>query len=396
MSNDGRGSDCDRTRSRWSGPRTAGRRPRWLVASSVVALVGFGCSGGSGPHQIDDVREVHQLVDPASGPATSAERFGLSLGQPQRSEQNTDSPGSTFRWTLPEGWEELTPTPMRHANFRVAGREDVECYLSVLPGRAGGVGANVNRWRGQMGLEALDQAALENLPHGELLGQSAVLVEMAGDYRGMGSEAQPDFRLTGLILEAGTSTVFLKMVGPAQVVDEEQGRFQQLAASLEPAGASRSATSNDIPTLQAGGIGWDTPAGWTRAPDRSVRVVTFLPDAAPATECYVTLLPGNAGGEVANVNRWRGQMGLTPLTPEEILELPRHRVLGTDALLVELTGDFVGMSGARVTDAYFLGLICELGGRTLFVKMTGPGETTRPEREAFLGFSASLRHEGMR
>ena len=35
-------------------------------------------------------------------------------------------------------------------------------------------------------------------------------------------------------------------------------------------------------------------------------------------EIAVTVFPGNVGGLTANVNRWRGQIGLAPLAPAEL------------------------------------------------------------------------------
>lgn len=125
---------------------------------------------------------------------------------------------------------------------------------------------------------------------------------------------------------------------------------------------------------------WKAPDGWTQGPAKQMRLVTFRPDDDPRVECYVTVLDGAAGGLEANVNRWRQQMRLTPLTADAIAKLDVVSVLGRDARVVEIDGGAVGICG----------LVCELDGRTLFVKMTGPSESLRAERERFLAFCRSL------
>ena len=64
----------------------------------------------------------------------------------------------------------------------------------------------------------------------------------------------------------------------------------------------------------AAGFSFTMPAGWHKAPDRPARAFTLFAGAGESLECYVTSLGGDAGGTLANVNRWRGQLGLTPVS----------------------------------------------------------------------------------
>ena len=59
------------------------------------------------------------------------------------------------RWTAPAGWNAEAPRPMRAATYTVtpaAGEKGVaECVVNYFgPGDAGGVEANIDRWKGQM------------------------------------------------------------------------------------------------------------------------------------------------------------------------------------------------------------------------------------------------------
>ncbi|MFT5051231.1 MAG: hypothetical protein ACI8QZ_002642 [Chlamydiales bacterium] len=366
----------------------------WICGLFVVAF-GGGCSPAADTGVIDDVRERRGDDSGSAIEMATADRFGMrpaaahGPGDGHDHGGASDTAATEFGWTVPEGWQELAPTSMRRANFRVAGSPDAECYLTFLPGGAGGVEANINRWRGQMSLSAMDTAEIEQLPLRSLVGGEAVLIDMVGDYSGMGSDAQADYRMVGLILEAPSATLFLKMVGPAAVIDGEIDHFHELAGSFAMREPSAPAAPQDGPN-SAQGLSWETPEGWVRGGERQMRLVTLMPESAPDVECYVTFLPGQAGGVHANINRWRGQMGQSELTLEDIDALPVYQVLGSEAVFIEIEGDFVGMSGNETSDAGFLGLIGSAGTGTLFVKMTGSGDVIRAEKQHFIDFCESL------
>ena len=71
-----------------------------------------------------------------------------------------------LKWALPKGWTETPGSGMRYATLTPPGAGKVEMSVVVLPGAAGGELANVNRWRGQIGLPPLDEAALGSRPEG--------------------------------------------------------------------------------------------------------------------------------------------------------------------------------------------------------------------------------------
>ncbi len=156
--------------------------------------------------------------------------------------------------------------------------------------------------------------------------------------------------------------------------------------------ASRPQPSPHAPAQKReGAFSWTAPASWQKAPDRSMREVTFL--AAPNVECYVSIFGKAAGDVEANVNRWRSQMEQEPLPPEAIQALPLLDVLGRPSPLVEIEGSFTPMGGETITEAMFFAVLCPLDDATVFVKMTGPAEAVRPERDRFVTFCESLRRE---
>lgn len=353
----------------------------------LVALLSIAACGGEESYEIEEVRETRQ-GGPLPPPVSTAERFGRTAahGSPHGSTLPGSPPPSptSFVYQLPEGWEKLPPAQFREVNFRVRGSAETDCYVSVLPGGGGGLLANANRWRQQMGQPPLDEAAFAALPRKPFLGGEGHFLDLSGDYTGMGREARTGFRLLGLVRETPGQLVSFKLVGPESVVGGEVEAFLAVAASL------RSETPK--PPSEAAALRWDAPEGWVQQPERgAMRLVTFAPAGDPTTECYVTVMAGEAGGVVANVNFWRDQMGQPPMPEAEVAKLPTVEVLGRAAPLVEVEGGFTGKQGGRIEKAALLGTICLVGDRTVFVKMTGPADTVKREKDRFVAFCKSLR-----
>ena len=361
-----------------------------LLLGALVAAC-----GGDSDREITTIRERAASLPPRGGrmPST-AERFGVrprSGPDDAHADPHGGASRSPLVYDVPEGWEEVSPTRLRLVNLRVKRDPATECYLTILPGTGGGVIGNVNRWRSQIGLDPVDAAEIEKLDKLPLFGEPAHYVELAGTFRGMGGEAKSDYKLLGLVLALPPNALFLKMAGPAATVDAEKARFEKLASSLRVAphaGGAPAETATESPRTESG-LGWTKPEGWIEKPARSMRVVTFAPGKDTDAECFVAILGGGAGGVLANANRWRSQLGQPPIASTDGLET--FEVLGRQATLVEAEGTYTGMGETRVDSAALLGLICDLGGRVLFVKMTGPASIIRRERANFIEFCRSLR-----
>ncbi len=176
--------------------------------------------------------ESDQLIKPD---ATSAERFGFRpAGQ---SSPGGSRPQNPFRWDTPGQWSESPPTSMRVANLTFGESGEGECYLTAMPGDGGGVEANLNRWRTQMGQPPLSETEIEKLPRKTLLMQPVPFIEIDGDFTPMGaSEALKDYRMLGVILSFDRFTLFVKMVGPRDVVESEEENFDTFCRSVRIVG----------------------------------------------------------------------------------------------------------------------------------------------------------------
>ncbi|MBI3297180.1 MAG: hypothetical protein HYZ75_03385 [Elusimicrobia bacterium] len=133
-------------------------------------------------------------------------------------------------------------------------------------------------------------------------------------------------------------------------------------------------------------LAWKAPAGWTEKAAAGMRRATFaVPGGAGAADLSIISLPGDAGGELANVNRWRAQVGLGPWDEAafkkaaETVASPAGRFI-----VVDLAGPAQRMLAAMTTR----------GGETWFFKLVGPDQTVGAARPAFKTFLAGVRAAG--
>lgn len=375
-----------------------GGRPERLPSdkdSKAVSRASVDLMSGSNPHGTPN---PHEPASPHGTGSPSAAPTGPAA-----------DPTNSFAWTCPPGWTEAQPTSMRTANFHPAGDPRAECYLTFLVGDAGGLGANVNRWRAQLSLPPLTGEQIDALPKAAFLGRGAALLEASGTWKGMnGTEAAPGWGLVGILLVDPNGSAFLKMTGPAKLVAGEKDAFLALAKSFRAAGApdpqanaqpdasplqpeashaaatSTSESKPASPHPQANAtdapLSWTLPEGWRPAPEKPMRAASFFTGPGEEVECYVSIFPGEAGGVLANVNRWRGQLDLPELTQIDVEHLESIPMLGRKAVVVEGEGKGTKLVGAA----------CPGSERSVFVKMTGPAELVREQRGAFLAFCMSL------
>jgi hypothetical protein len=141
-------------------------------------------------------------------------------------------------WTLPEGWKEsATPDPMgmRLLDLRFGPNQEGECYISLMPGPAGGLEANVNRWRTQMGQTPYTADEISKLPKKPFFNRDATFVAFDGDFKGFGAEAaKTGYRMLGLIHSADQATIFVKLTGPKALVDQNTAAFDAFCLSIKP------------------------------------------------------------------------------------------------------------------------------------------------------------------
>ena len=139
--------------------------------------------------------------------------------------------------------------------------------------------------------------------------------------------------------------------------------------------------STPISTASSQPLVWTAPTGWIPKAVSSMRKGSYAINGPEgAGDLSITAFPGDVGGTLANVNRWRGQLQLPPVP--DLTDAVQHLDANGLQMLV-----FEGASnGTRM-----LGVIVPRPGETWFFKLTGPDALVARERPAFLDFLRSVR-----
>ena len=147
------------------------------------------------------------------------------------------------------------------------------------------------------------------------------------------------------------------------------------APMVAPASMKAEAASFDAPKWAK------LPAGWTVGPENSMRKATWIvagPNGSKA-EIAVTVFPGNVGGLTANVNRWRGQIGLPPAGADEIAASAKAAKVGN---LDSQRFVMISADGKKAVDA----VLTSKDGATWFFKMNGEAAAVEANAAAFASF----------
>jgi len=139
-------------------------------------------------------------------------------------------------------------------------------------------------------------------------------------------------------------------------------------------------------TAPGGGLSWKLPQGWTQEQAGGMRFATLKTGVAGRLDVSVVTLPGPAGGELANVNRWRSQIGLPPI--DEATMQTQRTALKSPAGPVSLY-DFT--SAGQAASRTIAGLITTSDGNTWFFKMTGDVQPVGKAKPGLLRLLETLR-----
>ena len=168
---------------------------------------------------------------------------------------------------------------------------------------------------------------------------------------------------------------------------EPQPRQYVIPKATPTPGVSPKATMNATPALVAQTSGFAsptypaTPANWKAKDLGAMRKGSWAvgPEGAEA-DLAVTVFPGDVGGRLANINRWRGQLGLPHATAEVYAVKNPAKVGRLQGERIDLRSN----DGATATCA----ILIEHQEATWFFKLTGPTTTVDsaiPELMNFLG-----------
>lgn len=94
--------------------------------------------------------------------------------------------------------------------------------VSMSAGNGGGLAANVNRWRQQLGLSAASETDINaQAAHIDVTGGKATVVDMSGT----DARTEKPTRLIGVIVPQAGQTWFYKLMGDSNTVEAQREAF---------------------------------------------------------------------------------------------------------------------------------------------------------------------------
>lgn len=277
-----------------------------------------------------------------------------------------DQPTS-IAWDLPEGWKEGPERMMREATLVLpAGEPPVEVAISKLTYDGDEneyLLLNINRWRGQLGLEPATK-----------------LNEAAG--------------VTVVAVDGGAAWVFdgVGEMAPGAMMPPMMGGNAPFAG-----GATPPVTSSTPPTTAPAPVApatpeltFTTPDNWKEGARGSMGSRSFVVgDAADGVIVKMSDFPpvGMMADPLANINRWRGQLGATPAEEGKLDDVSEP------ITIAEVEGRLTDITSPDGSQKMLAAMVQKYG-KVWFFQMLGPAKGVEAAREDFTKWLAGVKIEG--
>jgi hypothetical protein len=292
------------------------------------------------------------------------------------------------RWELPSGWKEDPPSGMRAATLWVpADGKPIEISVTTLGwrGTEKDVLDNVNRWRGQMQLPPVDEAGLADCTRELTAGDVKItLADLRGVYQSSGMMGP----FAGGAVGAARSPGRPLGTDPSAAIPPGHPPIDSNSGT-PPGNLQITPDTSSLPQF-------DVPKSWQqRPPASSMRKAEFVV-ALGEQEAVVTLsnFPASAPSiaePLANVNRWRTELGLGEITADALAGVTEQiEIDGQPATLVRLLPDPEKPDELQATEATLAALV-KMGDHVWFVKMKGPRSLVNMQEDQFKTFVKSIR-----
>ena len=361
-----------------------------LLAGVVILTNATGCTEEEG---ISAYRAPKDPPTPEPTPQTASTSGGSSQSRPGK-----------MLWDVPEGWNQVgEESGMRMATFEVGDSEQkMEIVVTAFSGQVGDLLGNLNRWRGQVGLDEplkpedidafIDTATKDAFENPGVAGMTMEIQgEVEGDAKAM---------IISMLRSFDSRTWFVKGTSSPDVVSAQTDQFLQFVRSFrmtvpggnDPGTVRPTRAKLTIPT-------WTQPEHWIAEESKSAMIHAAYNIKSDDASARVTVTPlaGDGGGILANFNRWRGQVGLSPIKTIEDQPADRFDVDGAFAAVLDLSEetDDPESDEAKARTRILVAMVLPPSqDQAWFFKMTGPYELLETEKEGFMTFVKSIQFKG--
>ncbi|HLX71625.1 MAG TPA: hypothetical protein VKV04_18590 [Verrucomicrobiae bacterium] len=335
-----------------------------------------------------DQVKVQEVPKEADSPPQVADA-GAAPAMPVNPHAGMDMSGGAaqpqVKWTLPPGWQQKASGQMEVGSFAANDKDGHNAQVSIVPLPSGGPEMELaiyNMWRTELQLPAAQKAESEPVTVGSAQGKLYQL----GDDKSPG-------RMVVAVLEKDGFSWYFKMAGESSAVDGVKPAFLDFLKSISFEAAPATAMVNPHASMGADPMApaeaapvsvSGLPAGWQEIPNPPMLLAKYVIQGADTAKAEVNIsrLAGTGGGLLKNVNRWRGQLGLSEFSDDDVSKQAQTiDWVGGKATVVDFTGtDKTGKSSRLI------GIIAPQMDQTWFYKLMGDPQIVEQQKDTFRKF----------
>ena len=296
--------------------------------------------------------------------------------------------GPVVSWVMPEQWgENPGMSGIMAGSFHIKTPMGPRGRIGVMPFRESVETTQiVNMFARELGHTDYNESSVQPLIAHKKLGDRSFEVIRLED---MSGEEGPQKTALLALYRHNAQTWLFPFIADRVLVDKELENFYSFLQSttLRAGKTPVRAIAPSLPPAQPASSGhqptWDAPEHWERKPATQMRVGNYAVsnEAGEALDFSITSFPGEVGGILANVNRWLGQVGMSPTDEQGLSQYLSDRMIDEKpAKLVLAESDEQALCAAILLHK----------GRSWFLKLMGDVNLARAEKENFLGLIDSF------
>lgn len=301
--------------------------------------------------------------------------------------------------TTPANWEQRPSSGMRVAQYLVKGKDGSQGEVVVMP--MAGMKASKEEilviWRQQFG-----QNVKESSQKVKIGGDEGDLYDFSSD-QPMGKDI-PERILVAMLFKDNVNW-FFRLSGNKALVEESKNDFitylnsVKLQQSISDKPSDTQVPSpqtqpnpHQIQTVQGAAQPMPTelsvPENWKQLPPTPMAPLRYEVASGNSTALItITRLDGEGGGILPNINRWRGQIKLPPVSQSDLdKQISKIKTAIGEAFVVDFSG-----SNASNEPTRMVGIIVPAGSYTWFFKMTGQDGAVNAHKDGLIKFVQSFK-----
>jgi hypothetical protein len=293
-------------------------------------------------------------------------------------------PRPQVSYTVPKGWKETGAGRMSVAEFDIIGDAGKQAGVSItqLGNLQGQDALLVNMFRVTLGMKELsDEETAKELKLVDLGGETGKLFEITGKREvetSAGTTNSEVMSVVTVFVHHPDGTWFYRLAGDPALVGQQKPAFLDFVKTIK---IKEGAASMSQPESVANNFNWQVPKGWKVEAAGQMQVARFAVGASGSkAEVFVSVFPSDTGGTLANVNRWRRQLGLQETDESQLSQLVSPLDPNDpQSMLVDMSNGTKRLLGAVVLR----------NGQYWFYKLLGDTGVVGPEKDNFVAFAKS-------